>query len=98
MRTYLATLHQRSERHKRHFSLGVASGVTLLIFGVWVLVNFGPANTPEPVTAENNKTEELGPFQSFGASISSGWDSVKASFTDIQERTNEIEEYQSYGR
>ena len=65
MKKYLSTIHQRSPEHKKRFALAVSSLVTLFIFTVWSLVNFGTA--PGGILAkdyqvEAQKTAEVGPF------------------------------------
>jgi uncharacterized protein (UPF0333 family) len=41
MRTYLRTIHTRSDKHKHRFALAVSLGTTLVIFFVWGFFHFG---------------------------------------------------------
>ncbi|MBX4206591.1 hypothetical protein KW784_02275 [Candidatus Parcubacteria bacterium] len=85
MRRYLATLHKRSDSHKKNFALLASGGVTLSIFAIWLFVNYGQA----PVVAEADAApslaavHEVGPLQSLGESLSSSWDALTESFKGL---------------
>ena len=60
MRTYLANLHKQSHSHKKRFSLLAASGFTLLILLIWILVNFGENKTTAEATEANPVSSLIG--------------------------------------
>ena len=61
MRKYLATIHTRSDKHKKRFAFVSSAAVTLIIFGVWSAIEF----KPQDIVASNN---QLIPTQVAGAS------------------------------
>ncbi|MEK7175863.1 MAG: hypothetical protein AAB695_00620 [Patescibacteria group bacterium] len=62
MRKYLATLHKRPPHHKKRFALLTSGAFTLLIFAIWVLVNFGQGEAT-PAAAEKS-LEVVSPLES----------------------------------
>lgn len=86
MRRYLSTIHERSESHKRHFALAVSSGVTLSIFGVWALVNFGTGDAQQAAVV--TATKEVSPFASLKKDVSEAVGSLTSGVqrsVDLQE-------------
>ena len=90
MRQYLATLHQRSDRHKKNFALAVAGGATLLMFSIWFAVNFSQPTT----VAQNNlpsvhtlvaqgQVQDISPFAAVTANVAASWEALKASFGNL---------------
>ena len=102
MRRYLATIHKRSDQHKKNFALGVSGIITLLIFAIWLFVNYG---TPTTVAEDGAKFEtasaqEVSPLGSLGQSLSSSWESLwqkwgelNTGYQDLKEKT-----FDTYGR
>lgn len=80
MHRYLANLHKKSDRHKKHFAFLVSGTVTLLILGVWSLATFGVNGG---VMAET-KNDEVSPFQSWRASLASGFESLRGDFGALE--------------
>ena len=83
MRKYLATLHTKSQSHKKRFSLLVSGGVTLFIFAMWSMSTFGQSGT----LAENKKEreikrthEEITPLESLRSSTIESLDSIKEAY------------------
>lgn len=92
MRHYLATLHKRPDHHKKRFALVVSGSFTLLIFAIWILVNFGG---PEPTPASANKSiEESSPIVSLMRGFGTG---LQALFGG-EGREAELEPVNNYGR
>ena len=93
MRKYLATLHKRPDHHKKNFAMGVSGGVTLSIFAVWMVVNFGA--TP-PAVAQQASVHEVGPFESLGQSLGSTWGALKESFGELTESLGGVDVKSGY--
>ena len=93
MRKYLSTLHQRSDNHKRRFALLSSGIVTLFIFGVWSLVNFGTtggtlAENQIDTNSSGQEESQVSPFQSFRDSVASSFEAFRGSFTNIRSSLN----------
>lgn len=90
MKKYLATLHQRSPHHKRHFALLTASVITLFIFGVWSLVTFGTisggiiAESESVFQASGSTNVEISPFQSLRMNLASLFGALKNNFEELK--------------
>jgi hypothetical protein len=85
MRKYLASLPNKSDKHKKRFSY-IASGVfTLALFSVWCLVNFG--HTGQVVADGNIGTQrvetEPAPLEGFGNGVANSLEAIKISFKQI---------------
>jgi hypothetical protein len=100
MRTYLSTIHQRSEAHKKRFALVVSGGVTMIIFSIWTLVNFGHGgvlaqNDQQPTTdnRQQDKTSEVSPLESIGASVSESFNSLKRAWSDLKTGMDELGDF-----
>ncbi len=89
MRKYLATLHKRSDTHKKHFALGVSSSTTLLIFGIWFAANFGAPDVP--VVTQQANVHEAGPLESLGSSLGSAWEALTGSFGGLSDTLGEVD-------
>lgn len=85
MRQYLATLHKRSHHHKKRFALLASGSFTLLVFGIWALVNFGstPLTTSGTEASANRAIEEASPFGSL-------WRGLGASFSALRGNVDEL--------
>ena len=92
MRKYLATLHKRSDDHKRRFAFLTSGSITLIIFAFWGVANFG---APGLATAENEdkKVKEVSPFESIVSSANDGWEGIKDSFLEIKEEFEGRQEF-----
>ena len=82
MRKYLATLPNKSDKEKKRFAVLASSSLTLTIFAVWILVNFG---LPESVTVADLPKEEqevvaVSPFENIGEGVANAWQSIKDRF------------------
>lgn len=95
MRRYLATLHTRSDDHKKRFALATSGGFTLLIFAIWMTVNYGG----EPVVADARQAEvkEVSPLESFSSSVGTAWEGLKQSFGGLSEGFGDVN-FDTYGR
>ena len=82
MRKYFRELHKKPDHHKKRFALLASSTVTLFIFGVWALVNFGAEN--EVVAQET----QVSPLESFSASIASSFEAIHDSFMELKDGIN----------
>ena len=86
MRRYLATLHKRSDTHKKNFALAVSGGFTLLIFGVWLFVNYSSTGSEQVAEQASQKlaaAHEASPIESLVASLSTAWDELTKSFKEL---------------
>jgi len=90
MKKYLATLHQKSPHHKRHFALLTASVITLSIFGIWSLVTFGTisggiiAESENTLQASASTDLEISPFQSLRMNLASIIGALKNNFEELK--------------
>ena len=102
MRKYLAELHKKPDHHKKQFALLVSGTITLFIFGIWSLVNFGIGG--KIVTEDNGilvtseRTEnEVSPFQLLRSSLASSLEAARNSFEEFTNNLNTVDfksEYQ----
>ena len=93
MRKYLATLHKKSDDHKKYFALAVSGGFTLFIFTFWMLANFGNggilARNDESTSTEDSSTVMEGsPLQSMSSSIAASWQAIRDNFDDFKKGLN----------
>ena len=98
MRKYLSTIHERPESHKKRFAFAVSGGVTLMIFAIWTMVNFGNGGVLAQETEPTSNTEliagraqdgaaqvaEVSPLQSIGASVSSTWGALGEAWGELK--------------
>jgi hypothetical protein len=95
MRKYLATLHKRPDHHKKRFALLVSGGFTLAIFAVWSMVTLGPNGTlaqdNRQLTTDNQRQNEVSPFESLTSSVASGWQSVVEGLQDLKKSVNGLD-------
>jgi hypothetical protein len=87
MRHYLATLHTRSEEHKRRFAFLVAGSTTLAIFAIWSMATFGNGgylakngNNPDADRAH----PEISPLESLRANAASSFGSIRDTVNDLK--------------
>ncbi len=88
MRSYLQSLHTKSDSHKRAFALAVSGGFTLMLFTVWSFVHFG--STPTIATEEDQHnlaavvsvTNDVTPFENVQSGIKNSFDALKAGFSN----------------
>ena len=95
MRRYLSTLHRQPEEHKKRFAFLASATITLFIFSIWSLANFGVKDAP--VMAEQDKDNSVSPFQSFGHSLAgtiSGFQDALGAIKDNFGPVNFEAEYQ----
>lgn len=87
MRKYLATLHKRPEHHQKNFALAVSGGVTLFIFAIWLLVNFGSVSAVSDTQTEEvatlGRVKEVSPLESLGLSLAASWGSMKEAWGSL---------------
>lgn len=91
MRKYFATLHKRSDAHKKRFALLSSGGFTLVIFAVWAAVNFGGSGNEAAASAA--KSSEVGPLQVMMENIK---DSFNSLFTGIKSDLQSVEIQSGY--
>ena len=82
---YFRELHKKSVHHKKRFALLASSTITLLIFGVWALVNFG---TKSEIVAEKTRQTEVSPLESFSSSIASSFQAIRDSLMELKSGVN----------
>ena len=88
MRKYLATLHKRSDAHKKRFALLTSGSITLVIFAFWGLATFGPNALAKQ--EETKKFKEVGPLESIQASVSESWSEIRNNFGNLQTEMRKI--------
>lgn len=81
MRTYLASLPDKSDKHKKRFAFAVSGGVTLMIFSFWSLSTFGVAEK-RPIARE---AEETSPFETVESNLATPWEAIKSQFSNLGE-------------
>lgn len=85
--SYLSTLHRQPAVHKKRFALFVSGTITLFIFGVWSLVNFG-GDGGVIARKANMNTAEVSPLESFGTNVASSFSALKDSFVELKTTLN----------
>lgn len=100
MRTYLTTLHEKPDSHKKRFAFLVSAGCTLLIFSLWSLVKFGSpglqadttTNTATLVAAGSkelpDKIDTVTPFEDFKSGLDSSLKAIKSTFSGLSGSAN----------
>lgn len=87
MRKYIKTLYSRPDHHKKQFALLASATVTLFIFGVWSLVNFGGGGVVAQSESEGQvasiESSEISPFGSLRMSVAASLASIKGIFEEI---------------
>ncbi|MDO8424142.1 MAG: hypothetical protein Q7S54_00845 [bacterium] len=84
MRHYLATLHQRPHHHKRRFALLASGAFTMLVFGIWAMVNFG-AGTGTLAETDNGRLEnEASPFGSLRRGLGASIEALRGSVSELK--------------
>ncbi|MEK7147858.1 MAG: hypothetical protein AAB758_01015, partial [Patescibacteria group bacterium] len=84
MRRYLATLHKRSDEHKKRFALLVSGGISLFIFAIWSMATFGPTGSiAESNTEPQRAHEEVGPIESIRVNLASSLESLKNNIQEL---------------
>lgn len=98
MRSYLATLHKRSDTHKKRFALAASGGFTLLIFGIWSMVNFGSASMPASGTAAsvNKAVEEANPFGSLLRGVGTSFKAMMGELDEFKQGLEAVNFEQGY--
>ncbi len=89
MKRYLATLHTKSDHHKKRFAFLASGSVTLLIFGIWSLATFGIGDE----VAENlNNTEnrvateqEVSPLESLLSGVAASFQALRGNVTELKQ-------------
>jgi len=86
MRQYLATLHKRPHHHKRRFALLASGGFTLLVFGIWALVNFGSTSltTSGTEASANKAVEEASPLGSLYRGLGASFEALRGSVSELK--------------
>ena len=90
MRQYLATIHTRSDKHKKRFALLTSGGFTLFIFIIWSLVKFSPfgsdsnAVVANEVNVPTNTANAISPLDNISSGISASFQALKDQFTSLK--------------
>jgi len=98
MRKYLATLHTKSDHHKKRFALIVSGCFTLLIFAIWLEVRFGPSDT-QTVAATMQADTVNGapsPLESLKASASEAWSLLSGQVDKAEEGLKSVDLQNNY--
>jgi len=99
MRTYLATIHQKSPEHKRLFALIVSSSITLIIFGIWSLVTFGRTSqtvADAPTDAGNLKAPI--PLEDIKSGLANSFEAVRGQINSLQDKSGTENTNTTYGQ
>ena len=84
MRRYLATLHKRPHHHKKRFALLASGGFTLLVFGIWALVNFGTTPATQVEVYGGAKEEQASPFGSLYRGLGASFEALRGSVSELK--------------
>lgn len=91
MRTYLRTIHKRSDAHKKRFALLSSAAITLIIFGVWSTLRFSPAvatsdtvATSDSVYPQNETANAVTPISNITAGIADSFKALKDQFNSVK--------------
>lgn len=81
MRHYLTNLREKPHHPKKNFAFAVSGGISLLIFAIWLSVNFGLASETgsQPVV----DTHEVGPIEALVESLGSSVMSIKDGLSNL---------------
>lgn len=91
MRKYLATLHKKPESHRRRFALLASSTITLFIFSIWSLVNFGLPENRQIAQQEMRNVEEVSPFDSLRAGVGAAVQSLRGGFGEVKQGLEQVD-------
>ncbi|MEX0919497.1 MAG: hypothetical protein WDZ64_01970 [Parcubacteria group bacterium] len=87
MRRYINNLKERPPHHRKRFALLFSTTVTLFIFGIWTMVNFGTggilatkADTRETTVEQN----EVSPLASFYKNIATSFQAVGSGIGELK--------------
>ena len=97
MRKYLSSLKHRSDSHKKHFALAVSSGVTLSIFSLWALANFGAGGplAGEAQPAAVARANEVSPLDSLKKGMSEGFQGISDTLQSIKEGVSDSIDFEA---
>jgi len=91
MKRYLETLHTRPDHHKKRFALFVSFAVTMLIFSLWGLVNFGQGGLMSSSAAKIVVVDkEVSPLQSLTSSVSASLGEIFDSFGKLKSEVESV--------
>jgi hypothetical protein len=91
MRKYLGELHRKSDSHKKRFAFLVSLSFTLLIFGVWSLVTFGPMKATEIAGGNDDANQyEVSPFSALLSGTATAIKSIKGDVNKVKEGLKSI--------
>lgn len=89
MRKYLATLHEKPEHHKKRFALLTSGVVTLFIFGVWSLVNFGLSEggilARDTEENQTGRVAEVSPLGSLRMSLAATFSAFRGTVEEMKD-------------
>ena len=98
MKTYLATIHQKSPEHKRLFALVVSSSITLIIFGVWSLVTFGRSSqTVADAPRDAGTLEAPIPLDDIKSGLANSFEAVRGQINSLQDNSGTVDTNTTYG-
>jgi hypothetical protein len=97
MRKYLAELPTKPDHHKKRFAFLVSGGVTLSIFAIWTIANFGAngALVRSEDTIARQEMEEVGPIESLRLGLSSGLEGIASAFEGLRSAFSGSEEFEA---
>ena len=85
MKKYLATLHQKSDSHKKRFALLTSGVVTLFIFSFWSLANFGVSGESDSTVVAKVDDSEVSPLESIRTNLATSIEALRNSFGEIKD-------------
>jgi hypothetical protein len=101
MRQYLATLHERSDHHKKRFAFVASASFTLAIFAVWSFVNFGlPGqalpDTQNKVVAQDKK--ESSSFEPLKNGVAAAFKAIGGTVDEAKQGLEQVDIEGEYDR
>jgi len=87
--SYLSELHRKPDRHKKRFALLASGTITLIIFGVWSMVNFGTglgvtADSRQSSGAEVAESSGISPFESLRLNLAASIEGLRSNLKGLK--------------
>ena len=94
MDKFLRNIHSRPDHHKKSIAFFTSGAITLFIFGIWALVNFGVSDSTVIAGVEesqtDNKSNEVSPFEAFKSNVAASIGSIGDSFNTLKKGVESV--------
>ena len=83
-------MREKPDHHKKRFALMASASMTMAIFGVWSLVNFGQGGVLSQNTAPADQRvavseNEVSPLESMQMNLASAFSALMATFGELKD-------------